>query len=123
MNSTVFPPGVYLFLQRHHLTGQPIGGHADIGQALIFKVVDSVAQDGNDWELSRCGFFGPGTTELRESANEGWEARFMVFAIKLGLVPSLERSLHWQNQEAVVRARFVAYATKNLLFIDTMLIL
>jgi hypothetical protein len=70
--------------------GQPMGGHADIGQALIFKVVDLVAQGGYNWELGRCGFFGPGTTELRESANEGWEARFMVFAIKPGLVPSLE---------------------------------
>jgi hypothetical protein len=43
MNSAVLPPGVYLLLQRHHLTGQPLGGHADIGQALIFKVVDLVA--------------------------------------------------------------------------------
>jgi hypothetical protein len=48
-----------------------MGDHVDIGQALIFKVVDSVGQGGYDWELSRCGFFGPGTTEQRESANEG----------------------------------------------------
>jgi hypothetical protein len=71
-----------------------MSGHTDISQALIFKVVESVAQGGYDWEFDRCGFFGPGTAELRESANEGREARFMVFTIKPGLVPSLEQSLH-----------------------------
>jgi hypothetical protein len=94
MNSVVLPPGVWLLLQRDHLTGQPMGGHADTGQALIFKVIDSVAKGSYDWEFIRCGFFVPGTTELRESTNEGWEATFIVFVIKLGLVLSLERSLH-----------------------------
>jgi hypothetical protein len=75
MNSVVLPPEVYLLLQRHLQTGQLIGGHADTGQALIFKVVDSVAQGGYDWELDRCGFFRLGTTELGESANKGWDAR------------------------------------------------
>jgi hypothetical protein len=90
MNPIVLPPGVYFFLQRHHSMDQPMGSHADTSQALIFKVVDSVAQGGYDWELSGCGFFGPGITELGESANKGREARFMVFVIKSGLVPSLE---------------------------------
>jgi hypothetical protein len=54
------------------MMSQPIGGHADTSQALIFKDVDTVAQGGNDWDLGRCGFFGLGTTELRNSANEGW---------------------------------------------------
>jgi hypothetical protein len=90
---------------------------------LIFEVVDSVAQDGYDWEHDRCGFFGPGTTELKESANEGREARFMVFAIKLGLVTSLEQSLHWQIQEADARARLEAYAANDLPFIGAGLIL
>jgi hypothetical protein len=90
---------------------------------LIFKVVDSVAQGGYDWELGRCEFFRPGTTELRESTNDGWEARFMVFTIKPELVPSLERSLHWQIQEADARARLEPYITDNLLFISTGLIL
>jgi hypothetical protein len=123
MNSVVLPPGVYLLLQRHHLMGQPMGGRADTGQALIFNVVDLVAQGGYDWELDRCGFFGPGTTELRESTNKGQEARFMVFTIKPGLVPSLERSLHWQIQEATARACLEAYAANNLSFIGTVLIL
>jgi hypothetical protein len=112
MNSIVLPLGVYLLLQRHHPMGQPmggLGGHTDTGKALIFKVVDSVAQGGYDWELGRCGFCRLGTTELEESANKGREARFMVFGIKPGLVPSLERSLHWQIQEAVARARLEAY--------------
>jgi hypothetical protein len=85
MNSAVLPPGVYLLLQRHHSTGQPMGGHADTGQALIFKVIDSVAQGDYNWELGRCGFFRPGTTELGESTNEGREARFKVFTIEPGL--------------------------------------
>jgi hypothetical protein len=59
-----------------------MGDHADTCQALIFKVVDSVAQGGYDWKLDWHGFFGSGTTELGVSANEGREARFMVFAIK-----------------------------------------
>jgi hypothetical protein len=67
-----------------------MGGHVDIGQALIFKVVDLVAYGDYDWELDRCGFFESGTFKLRESANEGREARFMVVTKKPGLVPSLE---------------------------------
>jgi hypothetical protein len=47
----------------------------------------------------------------------------MVFTIKPRLVPSLERSLHWQIQEAVVRAHLEAYAAYNLSFIGTVLIL
>jgi hypothetical protein len=78
MNSVVLPPGVYMLLQRHHPMGQPMSGHVDSGQALTFKVVDLVAQGDYDWELGRSGFFGPGTTELRKSANDGREARFMV---------------------------------------------
>jgi hypothetical protein len=72
-----------------------MGGHTDTGQATTFKVIDSVALGGYDWELDRCGFFRPGTTELGESSNEGQEAMFMVFVIKPGLVPSLEQSLYW----------------------------
>jgi hypothetical protein len=67
-----------------------MGGHVDTDQALIFKVIDLVAQGGYDWELDSCGFFRPSTTEIRESSNEGREARFMVFTIKPGLVPYLE---------------------------------
>jgi hypothetical protein len=33
---------------------------------------------------------------LDESANEGWEARFMVLAIEPGFMPSLERGFHWE---------------------------
>jgi hypothetical protein len=47
----------------------------------------------------------------------------MVFTIKSRLVPSLERSLHWQIQEATVRTRLEAYAAYNLPFIGTGLIL
>jgi hypothetical protein len=47
----------------------------------------------------------------------------MVFAIKPRLVPSLERSLHWQIQEVVVRSRLEAHVAYNLPFIGTGLIL
>jgi hypothetical protein len=47
----------------------------------------------------------------------------MVFAIKPGLVPSLEQSLHCHIQEATARACLEAYAANNLLFIGTGLIL
>jgi hypothetical protein len=53
---------------------QLMGSHVDTGQTLIFKVVDSVAQGFYDWVLGSYGFFGPGTIEFREPANEGWEA-------------------------------------------------
>jgi hypothetical protein len=47
----------------------------------------------------------------------------MVFAIKPRLVPSLERSLHWQIQEVIVRSRLEAHTAYNLPFISTGLIL
>jgi hypothetical protein len=72
-----------------------MGSNADADQATSFKVVDLVGHGGYNWELDRRGFFRSGTTILGESANEGREARFMVFTIKLGLVPFLERCLHW----------------------------
>jgi hypothetical protein len=61
INSAVLSPEVYLLLQRPHR-------HRS---SLDFKVVDSVAQGGYDWELGRCGFFRSETTKLMESANEG----------------------------------------------------
>jgi hypothetical protein len=72
-----------------------MGGHVNISQALIFKVVDSVAQGSYDWKLDSCGFFGLGTTELGEPANKGRATWFIVFTIKPGLLPPLEQSLHW----------------------------
>jgi hypothetical protein len=47
----------------------------------------------------------------------------MVFTIKPGLMPSLERSLNWQIQEAIVRACLEDYAANNVPFISTRLIL
>jgi hypothetical protein len=91
-----------LLLQRCH----PMGRRAHTCQAFIFKVVDLVGHDGYDWELSRCGFFRPGTIELREPANEGWEARFMVLTIKPGLVPSI--TFHLLALEADPRSCYEA---------------
>jgi hypothetical protein len=47
----------------------------------------------------------------------------MVFVIKPGLMPSLERSLHWEIQEAAARASLEAYTASNLPVIGTGLIL
>jgi hypothetical protein len=81
------------------------------------------AQCGDDWELDRYWFFNPGSDVLREAANEGREAWFMVFTIKLGLMPSLERGLQWEIQEAAARASWEAYAVNNLPLISIGLIL
>jgi hypothetical protein len=47
----------------------------------------------------------------------------MVFAIKPGLMPSLERGLQWEIQEAIAGVSLEAYATNNLVVIDAGLIL
>jgi hypothetical protein len=58
------------------------------------KVVDSADQGSYDWELSRCGFFMPSVVAFQESANEGWETRFMVLTIEPGFMTYLERDFH-----------------------------
>jgi hypothetical protein len=83
-------------LQRHHLVGKPIGSHTNSGQVVPLKAIDSVGQCDYDWELDRCRFFKPSTVVLGESANEALEARFMIFTVEPGFMPSLERSFHWE---------------------------
>jgi hypothetical protein len=56
-------------------------------------------------------------------ANEGQDARFVVFTIKPGLMPPLERGLHSEIQEATARASLEAYATNNLPLTGVRLIL
>jgi hypothetical protein len=53
--------------------------------------------------------------ELGESAYKGREARFMVLAIKSDPMPSLERSLQREVEEACTRAGLKTYTPNNLL--------
>jgi hypothetical protein len=52
------------------------------------------------------GFFPPSSLELRESAYQGREDRFMVLAIKPSPMPYPERSLHRKIEEAGTRVGF-----------------
>jgi hypothetical protein len=87
-----------------------------------FKVAE-LSTRCDDWELNKCRFFNPGFGVLGEAANEGREARFMVFTIKPGLMPSLEQGLQWEIQEAAMRVSFEAYAANKLPLIGAELIL
>jgi hypothetical protein len=55
-----------------------------------FQVADTVGQSSDDGELSESGFCYPTLLVLEESADEGWEVGFMVFAVKPRFMPSLE---------------------------------
>jgi hypothetical protein len=59
---------------------------------------------------------------LKESANKKREARFMVFSIKLGFVPSPERSFHGEVKEASTRASLEINAPNDVLVIGTWLV-
>jgi hypothetical protein len=81
-------------LQGSHLVGsQLVATHTPV-KPCPFHITDSVGHDNYDRELSGCGFLISGSVQLRESADEGKEARFIVFAIEPQLVPSLKQSLH-----------------------------
>jgi hypothetical protein len=47
-----------------------------------FQVANLVGQGSYVGEFGGCGFLQPTSIVLGESANEGWEAKFMVFTIK-----------------------------------------
>jgi hypothetical protein len=93
--------------------GQPIGVHADSCQALVFQVVDFVAQSCYLREFEGGGLLTPCSLELRESAYKGREARFMILAIKLGHMQSLEKSLQRKVEEASTRVVLKTYTPNN----------
>jgi hypothetical protein len=113
---------VDLFLQRKDSAGQPMGGHADSCQALLFQVVDFVGQSCNSGEFEWGALFTPSSLELGEPAYKGRGARFMVLAIKLDPMPSSERSLHRKVEEASMRAGLKTYAPNNLTVSSTQLV-
>jgi hypothetical protein len=58
----------------------------------------------------------------RESANEGGKDGLMIFTIKLGLVPSPERSFHREAKETAARMSLKTHAPDDLSVIDTWLV-
>jgi hypothetical protein len=59
---------------------------------------------------------------LREPAHKGRESRFMVFAVKQGHVPSLERRFHAEVKKATTGACLESNAPDNLSIISAWLI-
>jgi hypothetical protein len=66
--------------------------------------------------------FTPSSLELVELAYKRREARFMVLTIKLGHMPSLERSLHRKVGEAGARAGLKTHTPNNLSVSGTRLV-
>jgi hypothetical protein len=114
LESSIFPTWVNLFLQREDSEGQPMGGHIDSSQALLFQVVDFVGQSCNLGELEWGRLFTLSPLELRELVNKGREARFMVLTIELRPMPSPERSLHGKIKEAGTRVSLKTHASNDL---------
>jgi hypothetical protein len=85
-------------------------------------VVDFVGQGCYLGEFEWSGFFTPSFLELRESAYKRREVGLMVFAIKLGPMPSLKRSLHRKIEEAGARAGLKTHAPNNLSVSGTQLV-
>jgi hypothetical protein len=64
-------------------------------------------------EIEGCWLFMPSTLELRKVTYKWREARFMVFTIKPGHMPSPEGNFHWQIDESTVGASLKANTTDN----------
>jgi hypothetical protein len=60
--------------------------------------------------------------ELKELADKGREARFMVLAIKPGHMPSWERSLQRKVEEVITRVGLKTYNPNNLSVSGTQLV-
>jgi hypothetical protein len=114
LEPAVFLTRVDLFLQRKDFAGQPMGGHTDSCQALLFQVVDFVGQSCYLREFEWGGLFTPSSLELRVSTYKGSEDKFMVLAIKPCPMPSPERSLQRKVEEASTRAGLKTYTPNNL---------
>jgi hypothetical protein len=122
LESAVFPARVDLFLNRKDSAGQPMGGHADSCQALLFQVVDFVGQSCYLREFELGGLFSPSSLEFWESAIKGREARFMLLTIKPDPMPSPKRSVQRKVEEASTRAGLKTYTPNNLLVSGTQLV-
>jgi hypothetical protein len=78
-------------------------------KAAPLKVIDLVGQGDYDGKLDRGRFFKPSSVTLREWANEGLEARFMVLIVEPGFTPSLERSFSQEIMETTTGVSLKAW--------------
>jgi hypothetical protein len=84
--------------------GQPMGGHTHPCQAFLFQKIDLVNQGNHLRSFERSRLFTPSSLELRESAYEGGEARFMVLIVEPCFVLSLERIFQGKIKKTSTRA-------------------
>jgi hypothetical protein len=80
---------------------------------MAFQVTDSAGQGSYDRKFISRGFLHTISIVFIESADKGWEAAFMVFAVKPGFMSSPVRSLLRKIKEVNVRASLDAYAAND----------
>jgi hypothetical protein len=105
---TCFLTGVTRYASQLAATHTPVKSH------LPFRVTDSSSQGSYDEEFGSHGFLHPVSIVFRESADEGWEAGFIVFVVKLGFMLSLDPSVHRKIKEVTARVSLDAYTTDDL---------
>jgi hypothetical protein len=82
---------MYLLIQRCHSVGQPVGSHADSGQAENLQLTDLAGQGSHDCHLRLHQLFNPRRIILRKAADEGGKVGLMIITAKPLLMPALER--------------------------------
>jgi hypothetical protein len=90
LDSAVFPSWVHLFLQRCYSVDQPVGGHADPGQAKSLQFIASAGQCSHQRYLRRCWFFHPCLVIFGEAADKCGKTALMIFALEPLFMSTLE---------------------------------
>jgi hypothetical protein len=119
---TIFSTQVDLFLHRDDSAGQPIGGYTDTCETMLLQGIDLVGQNSDMREFDRSRLFDPSPLVFKETAYKGGEFGFKVLAVELGLVPPLKRGLHWEVEEAALRASLKTHTPDNLSVSGTRLV-
>jgi hypothetical protein len=122
LESVVFLARVNLFLQRDDSAGQPVGGHTDSSQVVLFHEIDLVGQVHDLGELKWGRFFTPRPLKFKAPANKRREAGFVILAVEPCPVQSPKVCLHRKVQEAGAWAGLETHATDNLAISDTLLV-
>jgi hypothetical protein len=76
-----------------------MGGHAHAHQAFLFQEVDLINQGNHLRSFKWSRLLTPSSMELKESAYEGRETRFVVLTVEPCSVPSPERFFLREDQE------------------------
>jgi hypothetical protein len=113
LESAEFPTWVDLFLQRKDSASQPMGGHVDSCQVLLFQVVNFVGQSCYLREFEWGGLFTSSSLKFGELVYKGSQARFMILAIEPGPMPSPKISLQKKVEETSTRAGLKTYTPNN----------